>query len=353
MQGKLQRENNFGLLHFIGACMVVYGHIWFLCGSSPPGLLGDSVNGLGVKMIFVITGFLITQSFMRSTSLWDFLKRRLIRIFPAFIFCILTTTIALSSISYLNVINYFRWSFPYILHNLLLFPFYSLPGVFETNPYPVAVNGSLWTLPVEVFAYFVIGMSLTLLKLLKKKTARLIYFMFVCSVFGVVAVWQMQGTVKSLIFWGTDWYAALNLIIYMLIGSLFEIANLKKYCNIQLASVLLLIACCIKFQHIQLLTLIVLPYFTISFALSGKRFSSFFEKFNISYGIYLWHFPIGQFLAYCIIVVAEKTLSPNLMFALCYVPTGLVATFSHFFIENPVEQFLKKNLLKGKTILNM
>ena len=44
----------------------------------------------------------------------------------------------------------------------------------------------------------------------------------------------------------------MDLISYMLIGSLFEVANLKEYCNIQLATILLFCASCISYQHIEL-----------------------------------------------------------------------------------------------------
>jgi peptidoglycan/LPS O-acetylase OafA/YrhL len=47
----------------------------------------------------------------------------------------------------------------YITHNVLLFPQqYVLPGVFTANPYPSAVNGSLWSLPVEVLGYALIAL---------------------------------------------------------------------------------------------------------------------------------------------------------------------------------------------------
>ena len=45
--------NNFALLHFIGACMVIYGHMHDLLQVPGPSLLGNGINALGVKMIFV------------------------------------------------------------------------------------------------------------------------------------------------------------------------------------------------------------------------------------------------------------------------------------------------------------
>ena len=34
---------------------------------------------------------------------------------------------------------------------------YSLTGIFEHNPYPYAINGSLWTLWYEFFFYMIVA----------------------------------------------------------------------------------------------------------------------------------------------------------------------------------------------------
>lgn len=254
------KENNFALLHFIGACMVIYGHQYTLMGSGAPGLLGNPVSTLGVKMIFVITGFLITQSFLREQNLGQFLKRRLIRIYPALICCVVVCTLALSLFSTLNLADYFRWCWQYLLKNLALQPVYALPGVFENNPYPNAVNGSLWTLPVEVAMYFFVGIALWLFTRFRDKVFRIGYTAVVLAVVMAEAVKDTFGITRSAVFYGTDWLAAMDLISYMLIGSLFEVANLKKYCNNQLATILLFCAICINYQHIELVAFVVLPY---------------------------------------------------------------------------------------------
>lgn len=347
---RINRENNFALLHFLGACMVMYGHQWVLLGGTAPGVLGNSVSTLGVKMIFVITGFLITQSFLRSGKLLVFLKRRLIRIFPALKFCLLGTVLSLSLVSTLRFSEYFRGSFSYVWHNVLLYPWYNLPGVFENNPYPYAVNGSLWTMPVEVAMYFIMGLLLWLkTKIRKESLGRNLYTAIALLFVIAEALKDVTGVSLSLCVWGTNWTVAMDLIPYMFIGSLFETANLKKYCNLQVAAVLLLLGCGISSRYIELLTFIILPYGTMSLALCEKPyFSHWFEKNNIAYGIYLWGFPIQQLLIYLIQVRGGHSMSPNLFFALSLLPVTAMALLSHRLVEKPLEGLLMRILIYRK-----
>ena len=349
---EVNRKNNFSMLHFLGACLVVYGHQYTLVGQATPSLLGNSVSTFGVKMIFVITGFLITQSFLRSQTPGEFLKRRLIRIFPALAFCLIVTTLAFSLISSLDLRIYFRWSYRYLLSNLVLRPSYNLPGVFEHNPYPYAVNGSLWTIPVEVTTYFILAFSLGLIMKIRDGRWRVrVYSIAVISVVAFKALCNAMGICPRIVVWGTDWFSAMDLIPYMLIGSLFEVADLKKYCNLQLASFAMLAACCLKTRGIECLSLLVLPYFTMSFALCEEPFfSGLFEKNNIAYGVFLWGFPIQQLIVEFLYVKAGVNCTANTCFLLSIIPIIMIALISARYVERPVEQFLKKKLIRKHTI---
>ena len=351
---KVNKENNFAILHFLGACLVVYGHQYALLGGSAPGLLGNPVSTIGVKMIFVITGFLITQSFLRSENLSNFLIRRLIRIFPALIGCVLLSTVCFFFISQVDLATYLRGAWIYIWHNILLYPNYTLPGVFTENLYPNAVNGSLWTIPVEVFTYFVIGLSLYGLIRLKNATNNqkayiIIYSIFVFFFVALEAYKDVMNVSIRYVVWGTDWAKALDVMPYMMIGSLYSVADLKKYCNLQIACLILLASCCISCSNIELINFIVIPYFTMSFALCEKPFfSGWFEKHNIAYGVFLWGFPIQQAIVYLFQIRTYHAWSPNIFFILSMIPTIIAACLSHRFIENPIEGFLKRKLLFKK-----
>ena len=150
--------------------------------------------------------------------------------------------------------------------------------------------------------------------------------------------------------WWTDWCAALNDIPYFLFGFLFEAGGLKKYCNLQLATIVFVVACFLQWRYIELIAILVVPYFVMSFALCEKPiFANLFTKNNIAYGVYLWGFPVQQLLTDFLKVRWQMPFGPNAMFLISLVPVVILALLSHRFLEIPVEGFLKRKLLPKRT----
>lgn len=88
-------------------------------------------------------------------------------------FVVISACVAGPVLSTLPVQEYFRHPFFGIyFKNLALNIQYALPGVFENNPYPVAVNGSLWSLPVKVTMYLVIPLLFSLIRYRKSQPRR-------------------------------------------------------------------------------------------------------------------------------------------------------------------------------------
>jgi len=158
------QSNNFDILRFIGATLVLFSHSWPLSGSSGEiisKLSHELIDGgtLGVYLFFIISGFLITKSFYSRNKLIDFVKARVLRIFPALIVVTIISVFVLGPIltdlkffDYINNSETYRYLFGNsFLQNLQ----FTLPGVFVGNQY--GINGALWTLPVELFMYCVVA----------------------------------------------------------------------------------------------------------------------------------------------------------------------------------------------------
>ena len=85
-----RRSNNFDLLRLAFALMVVGVHIHVLSGQHELRFLTKLMSSeWAVKSFFVISGFLVTMSYIRSSTLRSFVSKRIRRIYPAFVTVIL------------------------------------------------------------------------------------------------------------------------------------------------------------------------------------------------------------------------------------------------------------------------
>ena len=156
------RDNNLNLIRFLAAGSVLVSHAWPIAlgpGAGQPleAQLGITLGHLAVSIFFVASGFLIARSWIRARDFKSWASARALRLFPALLVTLALTVFVLGpAVTALAPAAY--WTAPgtwsYLPANLsLAFLQYPLPGVFETNPYPEAVNGSLWTLVHEVACY--------------------------------------------------------------------------------------------------------------------------------------------------------------------------------------------------------
>src|ERR1700722_5394146 len=160
------RDNNFNLLRILAAIAVLVSHahpIAFGQGTTEPleDLLGMSLGTLAVLTFFAISGYFISQSFQNKRSALEFAIARGLRVFPGLLVVLLLTVFLLGPIfTELDLVEYFsnRETILYIPRNLRLWPLqYDLPGVFDKNPLPKAINGSLWSLAYEVACYVMVA----------------------------------------------------------------------------------------------------------------------------------------------------------------------------------------------------
>lgn len=301
------RANNFDFIRFMAAASVIYWHSFSLgAGSGGEGdiiysLTKGSWNsgGIAVAIFFVVSGFLITQSYDFSKSFLKFVKARLLRIFPALIVVIFLSSFILGPIATsLSLKEYFFNSQTYqYLKAILLYPMeWFLPGVFENNIYKGTVNGSLWTIPFEVLCYGIVAL-IGLLGLLKyRKGILLIYLstMFVLIYEGAMFP-AGRGT-----FLGLQLTTLTELFSFFSAGMLFYIYrnSIPHDKHLAMISIIMLFLGS-QFGGIQELFTIFGSYLIFYFAFTPKlKIHNFSRYGDFSYGLYIYAFPIQQLVTH-------------------------------------------------------
>lgn len=152
----MNRTNNFDAVRILAALAVMVSHHDALTGRPEPIVRGaDTLGGLGVLVFFSISGYLVAQSWASDPNLWRFAARRLLRIWPGYAVALLLALFVLGpAVSTLDWDAYVTHAhFARYIENFWFDLFDQLPLQFTGNAMPYAINGSLWTIPLELGCY--------------------------------------------------------------------------------------------------------------------------------------------------------------------------------------------------------
>lgn len=341
----MSKDNNFNIIRWIGIVLVLYGHQFILLGMAPPVIWGNPIQGLGVNILFAISGYLVYKSYKNSRGFGEYLKKRIVRIFPMLIFIvILTVFIGAFFTTVDNKTAYFKYSLSYVIYNCLLSPRFELPGVFIENYYPAAVNGSLWTLPIEFACYLILPL---IYLMCNRKRGKILFTAVLAGGFAICHMLYGGMITESLVIWGTDWIAAWKLAIYFFVGMGIAACNIERFFNIQVAVLLIFILACTINSVTSSIMIIVITYTVFSFAFVEKPFfSGFMNQLECSYGMYLWGFIVQQALINIICIRFGKNIHVNIMFLLSVSITFILSASTYYLIERKISS--KAACLKGR-----
>lgn len=336
------KKNNFDFIRFIAASLVIFSHAFPLTGNQD--LLSAISNGqsdlghLSVVVFFVISGYFITQSYHFSKSIFHYIKARVLRIFPGLIVAILISTFVIGPLVTIYSFGDYitdKGTYKY-LEAILLYPMqWNLPGVFEKNIYPSSVNGSLWSIPFE-FMFYILVAFLGVFSLLNKKIALIIFNVLILIVF--LDYWPLSITHV----WGLELKTIFELLLYFVAGMLFfyykdQIPYSKLFAMISLVVIYLSVYTGGLKEMFVFFGTYLIFYFGYNQDLKTWKF---YKYGDFSYGIYIYAFPIQQFISH----LYGGDMNPYKNFLISFPITLIFSILSWNLIEKKALDLKRKEL---------
>jgi len=331
-------RNGFDLIRLILAVLVVYSHARLVGGFGESWLQTATKNQIGIGILavwgfFGLSGFLVSQSFLASGRWLTFIRHRLLRILPAFyIALILTAFVASPVIAWLRHADWHPLTAArFVMRNAGLRIQVSTIGSELANlPCDTSLNGSLWSLFSEACCYGLV-LVLGLTGALSRKPYELLLvtgMMFVVNALLALPSPPYIPALPSFLVLSGD----APFVLAFLIGACFQTYREKIILGRSGAILFgLLSAAALKFGGWQVFGPVLFPALILHL---GHSFSLRL-KVDLSYGIYLFHFPGQQVLA------AAGLIQLGLFgFFLCSLVIAVfLASVSWFAIEQPALRY--------------
>ena len=325
-------HDNFTILRLILALAVVVSHA-FSVGTGrhidePLTLL--TLYTLGehaVNGFFAVSGFLVAMSWDRRRGVVPFVAARLLRVFPALVVAVVLTGLVLgAALTTMPTGQYLRdgrvWQF--IVVTLTTFKSATvLPGVFENNPLRWPIS-TVWTLRYELICYAGL-LGYGVVGGFRKPWIALIAAIAIALVLVSLGI---RGDIPK----GTE--TALRLPLVFGVGSLIYLYRDRVVLSWPLlGAVIVTIALSLLLFEAAYKPILFMgtAYIMVFIALAPSLSHPIFElPGDISYGVYLYGWPIQQ---------ALQALYPQsgawIMLALAVVLTCCVSLLSWIFVEKP------------------
>lgn len=332
------RDNNFNLIRFLAATLVLLDHSVALAGTGEPRLLTlgalslnlDAIplGRIAVDVFFVVSGFLVTRSVLTRPTVTEFAVARALRLLPALLAVSFMIAFVLGPlVSDRSFAEYFSDLKAWIyvpLTGFLVSHSETLPGVFETGREQGVVNSPLWTLRYEAMCYAILAVLGLAGALLHR---RVVY-----SLAGLLAAYllvtfatDLRGQIAAI-----DSLARFGLSFF-LGGALFVFSEKVRLHWLGVVGLAALAAVTSQTAIAEFTFRLALAYGVIWTALiPGGALRGFNRLGDYSYGLYILCWPIQQTIVMLIPAIAAPAL-----FALSFPITLGLAALSWHLVEHP------------------
>lgn len=340
-QLSIGRNNNLNLIRFCAATLVIVTHAFGVTGNAHEPLssmAGVSLGSVAVDVFFVVSGFLISKSWINKSNFTDFFFARFLRIYPALwvsiIFCVLLIGINTTTLKASEYLLH-RETLRYIYTNATLLydgTYTSLPGVFH-NLLNHKVNLPLWTLPHELKMYILLA-GFAIFGILYRPWF-LLTLISVAGIFFAASFCNLlPGSAGDEPTYGED---VTRFIMFFFSGALLYAARKKIVLSVKILATLIFVVIILfilieELQVRRIILAIFLPYFVayLAFVPSGwiRRFN---DIGDYSYGLYIYGFPIQQTIQY-----TTNSSSTLFNFGISFILTLIIAVLSWHLLESKV-----------------
>jgi peptidoglycan/LPS O-acetylase OafA/YrhL len=323
------RDNSFDLIRHFAALLVLFSHHFALSGLKEPIVpLWDTFGFVAVAIFFTISGYFMPQSHANSDGFIGFMVKRCKRIFPGLIVCSLIMVYVIGLIfTATSVYDYLLSGSQ--LKTVVMYSTFAgrvIPTVFSDFIYKDHINGSLWTLPVEFFCYLIIGSVLSL----RHSWKTIMCLLWVAC----IATATVNQKWTDFAYYGvTMSYVALFGIAFTTGALLSMTRDSWMMFRLPMVAISLVMLWLMRGRpEIQILGTASIAVLTVVMGVSFKD-KIFNGRFDISYGIYIYAFPIQQ------IVINRVTGDFWLSMVISTALTIVAGYISYQYVEFP---FLKR-----------
>lgn len=325
------RANALNLIRLLLAGTVIVWHSFPLGGSDIAWAPARRIlSEVGVDGFFAISGYLIVASWVRTPDWRRFLRARALRILPAFWICLMVTALVIAPLTAgaLGLDNVL-----YVLKNAALWIFqYDIAGTPAGVPYEAAWNGSLWTLAWEFLCYLGV-LVLGVTGMLRRQLTLPILF--------GLALLGAAVTTTGLVDNNYIHLASRFGLMFLAGAVVWQVRERLPVRRDLVVGAVLVLAAATLTPNYRILAALPLAYLVL-LAGSCLRAPRFRLRNDISYGVYIYAFPVQQVLA----TVGAYRLGVGAYAFLAVLGTVPLAVLSWFLVEKPM---MRLNRGTGRT----
>lgn len=322
---EISHDNNMGVVRYILCLSVILMHTNNLTGTNLPLIINGTV---AVGGFFALSGFLLFASFQKKATLKHYFSRRARRILPPYFLIVLLCAICFSSISSMTAKEYYSDSgfWKYLAANLSFLNFIhnELPGVFQGPQFIIPViNGSLWTMKGEWVCYASVPLLFWFIGHNRKRASITFIILILVGLLIAHALYNINEH-TGLKIYATFAKQFRGLFTYFFCGALINLAYdkfLKYKWGIIIVSLAIVLTCDYNPLYYTIFQPIVVSTIVIWVSQVGKWGTFLKNHDDLSYDMYLFHFPIIQLTNY---YGLSSQLSP-------YALVGVIIAFSFIF----------------------